>query len=480
VIVVAHWVLTHSLHPRVFWDSSAYIEEAQQPFSFAQFFYPKPIFISLVLRVIGTDAGRIIAFQQWMSVLSWLCFTATLVSVLRTTRARVLALVAGAIIVLDPSRLGYGSALLSESINDSLLALVSASLLVVCSRERRTPWLVSASIITTCWMLTRDTNAVVALVALAVGLALLRPSPRRYARELVACGVATIVAVFVLWSTSVRPGNTHLTFQGTWPEDFRARITYSMMNNVMDRVIPDRAASEFFVEHGMPQRDALATLTLDQRERVISDPAFAAARHWIATDARHVWLRWLLSTPGQRIRDQWQHAWQLLGVADGEHIIYMPRRWPAHRLLLPIRGLTSNHALLAILLMALPFLVYRARRHRLLAMIVATIAGGWLGSLAAMYGDSAEIGRHCYGSGQQVVLGLVLALVVCVERGLARHEVGDDRDRGGRHEPVREPVVGRGREHEQRELVGEAADREVPQKALPAREHDRDDREQQV
>jgi hypothetical protein len=32
--------------------------------------------------------------------------------------------------------------------------------------------------------------------------------------------------------------------------------------------------------------------------------------------------------------------------------------------------------------------------------------------IAASYGDATEVPRHCYGAGQQVVLGLFLALVV--------------------------------------------------------------------
>jgi hypothetical protein len=422
LVVLAHWRLTHSQQPHVFWDSSAYLEEAQQPFRLVQFFYPKPIFVSLVLRVIGTDPGRITTFQAWLSVLAWLCFTAALVANLTTTRARVVALVAGAILALDPFRLGYSAAVLSESINDSELALLSACLVVLCSSTRRTRWLVITSIVATCWMLTRDTNAVTTLVALAVVLLVWRPSPRRHARELIAAGAVALVAVFVLWSTTVRPGDTDLTFQRNWPDDFRARVTYSMMNDVMDRVIPDPAASAFFVEHGLPQRDALAALPGDHREPVIADPAFAPARLWIAEHARHVWLLWLASKPWRRIHDQWSRKWQLLGVADDKHAVYMPKHWVNDGPLTPLRRLASNHALLGLLLLALPLLIARARRHRWMLVIVPTIAGAWLGSVAAFYGDSSEIGRHCYGSGQQVVIGLVLALLACVELGRTKVE----------------------------------------------------------
>jgi len=433
-VAFAHWLLTRHQEPHLFWDSSAYIEEAQQAFSLDQFFYPKPIFVSIVIRVIGRDVSHIVAFQQWLSVCAWLCFTVVLVASLKTTRARILALVAGAIIVLDPFRLGYGSALLSESINDSELALLGAALVWLCSRDHirwRTAGILGTTILATCWMLTRDTNAVVTLVAIPVALLLWRPSPRLHVRELVALGAAAIVAVFVLWSTNVSPGMTDLTFQKGWPADFRARMTYSTMDNVVDRVLPDPAARQFFVEHGLPETGPLVGPT--GHERIIIDPALAPLRHWIATDARRVWIAWLVSTPLQRIEDQWEHGWQLLGVANDEHSINKPKHWAKHDLF-AIRQLSSNHAVVGLLLIALPALLYVGRRHRLMRMILPMIAGGWLGSLAAMYGDSDEIGRHCYGSGQLVVLGLVMALVVGVEIS-ARRSPGSASDDPARREP---------------------------------------------
>lgn len=419
-VVLAHWLLTHAQEPHVFWDSSAYIEEAQQAFSLDQLFYPKPIFVSLVLRVIGTEPGHLATFQQWLSVLSWLCFTGVLVASLKSTRARVVALVAGAIVALDPFRLGYGSAILSESINDSELALLGAALVLLCSREQlrwRTSWIVGTAVLATCWMLTRDTNAVATLVGIPVALLLWRPSPRRHVRELVALGFVAVVAVFVLWSTNVSPGTTNLTVQRIWPEELRARVTYSMIDNLIDRVLPDPAAHQFFVEHGLPETGPLVGPA--GRVQMAGDPALEPVRHWVATNARRVWVLWLLSTPGQRIADQWQHGWELLGVANDEHRTNKPKHWAQHGLF-AIRQLSTTHAVVGLLVILLPGLLYAGRRHRMMRLIAAMIAGGWLASLAAMYGDSDEIGRHCYGSGQLVVLGLVMAFVVCVDEISAR------------------------------------------------------------
>lgn len=414
-VVLAHWLLTRHQEPHIFWDTSAYLEEAKEPFSLGQFCYPKPILVSLVLRVIGTDPSHIVSFQQWLSVSSWLCFTAVLVASLNTTRARVVALIAGAIFVLDPYRLGYGSAVLSESINDSELALLAAALVLLCSRERlrwRTPWIAATAILATCWMLTRDTNAVVTLVGIPVALVLWRPHPRGHVRELVALGFAAVVAVFILWSTSVSPGMTKLTFQSGWPEELRGRVSYSMINNIVYRVLPDPEARQFFIEHGLPQNGSLIGPRIGGR--IIFDPVLEPVRHWVSADARHVWIVWLLSKPWQRIEDQWQHGWQLLGIANDEHRTNKPKHWSQHGLF-ALRQLSSTHVVVGLLVILLPGLLYVGRRHRVMRLIPPMIAGGWLASLAALYGDSDEIGRHCYGSGQLVVLGLVMALVLFVD-----------------------------------------------------------------
>ena len=93
-----------------------------------------------------------------------------------------------------------------------------------------------------------------------------------------------------------------------------------------------------------------------------------------------------------------------MGVPADEHVMYMPKGSAGRGLFPRIRRLTSTRRFLSLLLLALPVIVYSARRHRLISVIVPMIVAGWVGSLAAMYGDSAEVGRHCYGSGLRHIL----------------------------------------------------------------------------
>jgi hypothetical protein len=61
------------------------------------------------------------------------------------------------------------------------------------------------------------------------------------------------------------------------------------------------------------------------------------------------------------------------------------------------------------------------------AIALVMIASGTIGTAAAYYGDGAEVTRHCYSPGQQIVLGLFIAVLARIDRRL-------DRARDGAHE----------------------------------------------
>jgi hypothetical protein len=73
--------------------------------------------------------------------------------------------------------------------------------------------------------------------------------------------------------------------------------------------------------------------------------------------------------------------------------------------------LTSNRPILIALLLLAPIALWRARRHPCAFVALCAIASGLAATAVAFYGDTAEPARHSFGSGQQIVFGLVLALL---------------------------------------------------------------------
>jgi hypothetical protein len=403
--------------PRTFWDSSAYLQAAGQPWSWAQLYYPKPLFTTLVYRAIGTDLATIVHVQAAFALASWLVLGAALVTALRRPPARAAAVVAIAVFVLAPNRVGYVDAILSESINDSMMALVLAAALWLTRATGR--WriagvcgLVLAGVP---WIFTRDTNAVTVLVAIAVCAGSLRGRLVRDWWAIIAAACLACASAVAMWSANVVPPPTGLTVQSGWAPDFTARTTLSMMNNVFDRVLPDDEARAYFVERGLPQVDELRALMSkeDNRSATFFDPHYADARRWIAGHARSVWTHWLVRHPVERLLELAQNGWTLLG-ADRDQVGYMPVGWyGGHRSL--ARDLTWNLPVLIALLLLAPIALWRARRHPCAFVARCAIASGFAATAVAFYGDPAEPARHCFGAGQQIVFGLVLALLAQID-----------------------------------------------------------------
>ena len=80
-------------------------------------------------------------------------------------------------------------------------------------------------------------------------------------------------------------------------------------------------------------------------------------------------------------------------------------------------GATGSKPVLLILIVLCPLALWRAWRHAASRLSLCLIASGWIGSAAAFYADTSEPSRHCYGSGQQIAFGLVLAALAWLEHG---------------------------------------------------------------
>jgi hypothetical protein len=117
-------------------------------------------------------------------------------------------------------------------------------------------------------------------------------------------------------------------------------------------------------------------------------------RHPIDRTIELVKARWITLSPG-------------LGT-------YMPGGWIRRASV--VRTLTLNRTVLLLLVLASPWLLRRPRADAMCGLALCIVVSGTVGVAAAYYGDAAEVARHCYGAGQQVVLGLFLALIAWADR----------------------------------------------------------------
>ncbi len=423
-VVTATWIAFCALalrqEPRRFFDSEVFLQIAQRPWSWWHVAYPKPPLVPMIYRVLGADPHAIAIAQTVIALGAWTVVGVVWVRALETRRARIAAAIAVVVLALAPTRVGFTHVVLSESVCDSLQILWIAIACALATAgtsgglaPRRARWLAVTFVITVvAWSWTRDTNAVVALVAAPIALVVFRRRvhPRRW---LLAPALAIAVnAGLVLWTTTIVPPRTGLTVHDWMPTDFTARKTYPTFNNISDLLLtPDGLA--FLIDHGLPQTEILTTL-LEHNQKIYLDPALTPARVWIVEHGSSAYAKWVLSDPVARVGTLISDAPTALGIVN-QHV-YMPEGWsrspPPLRWL---RRLTENRWVVLVMAILLPVVAWRQRRSPLLPLATLLVATGLIGCAASYYGDSVERARHAYAAGQQVIVGLVIAMLAWLD-----------------------------------------------------------------
>lgn len=383
VLAMLAWWLAIAWHwvPYVDYDTQIFEQVAQRPIGVELLFQAKPLAVPLFYRVAGID--HMATVQAVLSLIAWTALGVALVSALKRKGARIAAVIVIAAFALAPTRMGFTASLMTESIDDSLMALLAAA--VICVLQRRRFAVPAAVTIAVIWLFTRDTNSAVAIVA-AVLAALL------WKRRIVLLAIG--FAVFASW-TATQP-HPLLPYQDNWYPRFSPRTAYPLVDNVAMRVAPPVMAT---FDRAFEGREVSIEQIVRGNRRDVQD--------WIVDDGLATYAGWWIRHPIDRLGElvDWR-------VLDGSLAKYMPQGWSRGGFL---RRLTTNHVILLALLFTSPWLLRRPRRHPLRGLALVMLASGLAGLVVAYYGDAAEITRHCYGSGQQIALALFVSLLAWLD-----------------------------------------------------------------
>ncbi|MBZ0233772.1 MAG: hypothetical protein K8M05_15700, partial [Deltaproteobacteria bacterium] len=126
-IVVARLWFGALTAPQATWtdvDSQVFLEIAAQPAAVDHLGYPKPWTAPAAYRLVDAEPGRIVTLQRELAFFAWTVLGVALVVLQRRTATRVAAALVALVLLVAPARVGFTGAILSESIADSLLALV--------------------------------------------------------------------------------------------------------------------------------------------------------------------------------------------------------------------------------------------------------------------------------------------------------------------------------------------------------------------
>ncbi|HEV7556600.1 MAG TPA: hypothetical protein VGO00_14145, partial [Kofleriaceae bacterium] len=403
-------------------DSEIYLEIADRPLGIDTAWASKPATVPVIYMVTGSDPETIVDVQAEVAFWAWAIAIAVLALALHSWIARGLAIGFGVAFVLAAPRVGWTGMVLSDSLNDSLMALVVAcgiGLALVRGKHRRIVTGISIAI-AILWIFARDTNAVSALVTIIAAALLWRVrtwwTKARWAVVLAA--VVGVAAVAEIPTGYLKPDP--FPFQSDWNPQLTARNTYLLINNVLIRMMHDDR--DWLAERGAPVAE-LARFTDPEpvTDKLVQADAHAAtAQTWIVEHGSGTYLRWLLRHPIDRAIELVEARWMILS----SRYSLMPFGWIEHDRDHPavdlVRRVTTNRWLILLLVLASPLLLWRPRASPLRGIAVCLIASGLLGAAAAYYGDAAELARHCYEPGQQIVLGLVIALVATIDAYVRR------------------------------------------------------------
>jgi hypothetical protein len=409
LVLLARWrwdAQTDALVPYVDYDTQIFTQIAAHPFGFELVYFPKPLVVPLVYRALDSDFAAVTSLQANLAFVAWMVLTASLARALQRGWVRVIAIALGLAFLFAPARVGFTASLLSESINDSLTTLlVAGAIALVWTRGRaRITIAIVVGLLGLVWVLTRDTNAFIAPTAAGVAMIVWRGWRHRWAWA--ACAAVLLTTSFAIWTT--RQSHAPLPYQQPWDPRFTPRVGYPMLDNVLMRAGAD-VPPELQPMIGPP----------DQIWRLLEPrPELRPLEEWILDEGPSAYARWLFTHPIDRAVEIVGARWTLLA---GPYEHYMPGGWERGGAL---AGLTQNHVLLLALVLAAPLLLWRPRGDWLRGLALCIVASGLVGALASYYGDAAEVSRHCYGAGQQLVFGLFLALVARLDAtvGIVRGE----------------------------------------------------------
>jgi hypothetical protein len=403
-------------------DSIDYLHASSLPLTHSLFWtYWKPWGLPLLYKLLPGSHAVATGVQFAIATGAWLVLALTAASLLRQPVAKVLALATILAFALTPLVAEWDGQLLTESLSNSLTVLmVAASLLFVRKPTRlRLLLVVLAAFAAT---MTRDTNAyLAAFVLVPIGIAVAVRGRRQLG--LLLAGAVVLISALQVWSYNVRRWQPPL-------EDV-----------IMQRVLPDPTALQYFRARGMPVRAGLGNeLSINRvppTKVVDQAPELAYFRPWFATCARSTYLRYLVTHPDASLGEPLRQLDYLVAPPRARPYGLDGYRPPGYRDVLPhlaIRALFSENgwAVLGAMIAALTLAVasWRASYADRTWLVPALMLISTVPLAVIVYnGDAIGVQRHALVVAITarlglIVLGLFLVDAVwsaLVELGRRRH-----------------------------------------------------------
>jgi hypothetical protein len=290
-----------------YFDSRSYMEVADLPLTAPEFWagqraFTLPLFYKLLDVHLADDwshamMGKVSSTQIWLSIGCWTVLAFALV--LRT-RQRWLKPFAFGIMLLFGLNLEIGiwdRLMLSESLSFSLFALLIAVWLLWGVLPEKMDWvgkslfLIGVILLTVLYSFLRDTHVYFLLIVAAViGAGVACKKIEAGWRKYYLAYVIVIVILAFVQNLSLAVGK---------------RWEVPAYNSLVQWILPDDRARDFFVQHGLPVSEKLMKISqlsvVQYTEMIQQDPELAPAKQWIEQNWRSTYLGYLLANLGDSL-----------------------------------------------------------------------------------------------------------------------------------------------------------------------------------
>jgi hypothetical protein len=137
---------------------------------------------------------------------------------------------------------------------------------------------------------------------------------RHVARPVTALAAATLLVVsygFMTWSSD----HVH-------DDPMEGRWVFPMLDDIGQRILPDKAATQYFEARGMPMNDTLRSMTGklafegEYPWQYYRDPNLQGFRDWLGRHSKTVYLEYLFSHPGYTVRRVWDDRQDVFQAFD--------------------------------------------------------------------------------------------------------------------------------------------------------------------
>ncbi|MFZ5911756.1 MAG: hypothetical protein ACOYYU_17240 [Chloroflexota bacterium] len=388
-------------------DTPAYLRVAGLPLTDPDFWLnARPFVFPLAVKALRGDLPAVARFQTVFSILCWGLLALAASSAMKYAALRPLTFGLLLALSLDRHIAGWDLVMLTESLALSLLALFVAGWLWLLKGWRWWKAIVLI-LISFLWAFCRDTNAW--LLLMLSGLILLAVFFFKANRRFLA--LALVFALFfALGNFAAGKGD---------------RWVFPFQNVLAERILTDAGALAFFSDCGMPVTPELLQLVeghAGSAERAFyEDPALEPYRAWLHADGKSCYVRWLLSVPGQSLRQPLADFEPLVRFERVDRFFPQPYQplLPGYleRLLYPRDALPWLWALTG--LASLAAIGLRAwKTNPAWSVFIALNLLVYPHLFIVWHGDTSGIDRHALSLAVQFVLSGWLLLFLLLEKGL--------------------------------------------------------------